>query len=238
MRGSKKVIVSGLTAAGKTTHSLWIARKHSMGYISGSQVLLGLSEMSSPMRADFWATDEGLRLTKRSTFLQVDSILKKKECEANRSVFDCLSLPWLKDCPAFCIWLESDFHSRVMKAMVSHGPSRRYSEDELARRVQQKDDEARSIMRKEYGFDLFKNRKPFDLVVDISDFISAPTLEASKRSIRKTETILRPFIEWYLEPSDYTWGSVLSCCRREEKRIKLGGLLASVPSLHRNERLG
>jgi len=85
-----------------------------------------------------------------------------------------------------------------MKAVVSHRERGRFSIEEIKRRIQQKDDLARIHFEQRYGFDLFSDRSPFDMILDISSCISEPTLRASLQSISQVHNLLRPAVGWYL----------------------------------------
>lgn len=195
---TQSVIISGLTAAGKTTHSHILSGEFGLQYVSSSQLLLSLLRMHPFQPRDFWITDEANSLWRTAQAHTVDDELIRLEAASTLVVFDTLVMPWLHRCPAFCIWLESTLESRVMKAVVSYQGRGRYSTKEIKHHIQQKDNQARIHFEERYGFDLFSDRAPFDMILDISSCISEPTLCASLQSISQAHSLLRPAVGWYL----------------------------------------
>ncbi len=195
---TSNVIISGLTAAGKTTHAHLLAGQYGLQYISSSQILLALLGMLPVRPRDFWLTDQAIALWEAAEARCVDNELVKLEAEMDWAIFDVVSLPWLHRRRAFSIWLESDVDSRVAKAIVSHRGGGRFARHELESRILQKDNLMRQRLRDRQGIDLFRDRTPFDLVVDISSCISEPTLESSMKSIKEVQEVIHFAVGWYL----------------------------------------
>src|SRR6266540_2868453 len=97
------------------------------------------------------------------------------EADCNDTVFDTWSMAWLNTRQCMVIWIESSLGSRIMKAHVSHKGQSRLTNTEVEKNLRTKDSFAREKIMENYSIDLFSDRTPFNLIVDISDFISAPT---------------------------------------------------------------
>lgn len=208
-------VISGLTAAGKTTHSRLLAQQlGGLGYtyLSASSLLLDKFNIvrDAPKRLpDYWISDEALALNQRRledpTFDQeVDRSLVDALEQGGRHLFvaDVLGTPWLAKKRHKCVWLESSLKSRTMKAIVSYRGVLRYSVAEIERRIHAKDVFDHEYFARQYGIDLFGDRGPFDYVFDISEFIAAPTDEASRQSVSRADEMLSFVVDWEFQRRD------------------------------------
>lgn len=199
------IIISGLTAAGKTTHARLISQEFGLQYVSASQTMLKLDGQTIKQPLDFWVSGEGFRVAQSIPWRKVDQELCHLEASHNQMVFDCLSLPWLHSRQGLVIWLESSLPSRVMKAVVSHKGQCALPLPEVKERIKKKDRFARHQILEQYGVDIFKDRTPFNLIVDVSSFIKAPTEAAADRGIRQTHKIISTVVGWYLHEDRSCW---------------------------------
>ncbi len=201
------ISVSGLTSAGKTTHSHLIAGQFGIGYISASQLLLNEAAKQRPSSLDstaaiknraFWGTEDAQKLwADQELAAKVDDGLVHLHNESDFPVvFDCLSLPLQDLDSCFSIWLSSDLESRIKKTIVSHGGNINY--DDARELLASKDGAIRSDFHERFGVDLSPNGKKYDLVVDISACIETPTVKSSFKSIEYVHTFLQPIIKWIL----------------------------------------
>src|SRR5437867_6777000 len=133
------VCISGLTAAGKTTHSLLLAGEFGLTFVSGSQVRLFLSGVFPIQQKDFWVNPEGRSLWREEVFERVEVELLRLESVATGYVFDTFTMPWLHKASALCIWLESDITSRAIKSLISHRGLTNFGMDSYAAKIQEKD---------------------------------------------------------------------------------------------------
>lgn len=118
----KNIIISGLTASGKTTHSKIISSEFGLIYFGASKLLLekfGIDNKKIPN--DFWTTSKGKELSRKMTKVNIDNMLLEKFQSINNAVFDCLSLPYMDiSGKHLSIWLESSLESRCIKSAISH----------------------------------------------------------------------------------------------------------------------
>lgn len=204
------IIISGLTAAGKTTHCNLLAHKFQLEIVSASTLLArkgGIPISVDPTDSKFWISGEGAALDawrkeNKQIDLAVDAELKKLSKRKHRAVFDAWGLPWISSAPAFRIWLGSSLESRLLKALVSHRWTPGMTDRALRNVLKRKDKRAREYFLAHYSFDLFHDREGFDLILDISAFIRKPHILSAKRSIRLADEILSSAVGWYLEKDE------------------------------------
>ena len=150
LRYPGNVCVSGLTAAGKTTHSLLLAGEFGLTFVSGSQVRLFQSGVFPIQQKDFWVTAEGKSLWREEVFERVEVELLRLESLATGYVFDTFTMPWLHKAPALCIWLESDIDSRAIKSKISHRGLTNFGVDSYSAKIRDKDDTTLGIYKRLY----------------------------------------------------------------------------------------
>jgi cytidylate kinase len=186
-----KIIVSGLTAAGKTTLCHRLARTLDLPYFSGSDALrtiIGNTE-------DQWSPGVDRQRTSLELEREVDLTMIGLLRDRRSGVFDAWGLPWFTLDSALRIWLESDEDSRLRKCYVS------YLERGLPKSMEEcfvilhgKDSKSRSVFAANWGFDLFTDRSPFDAIVDCSALIPTPTESAALRGADATyRSVIRAF---------------------------------------------
>lgn len=195
------VFVAGLTAAGKTTHCYLLAGRFGLSYVCGSQIHLAINGLGPIQDRTFWVTERARELVTRSQFEQVDRELCHVERRICGAIFDSWIMPWRKSRNGLCIYLESTFESRVMKAAVSrreinYAVTAEYRED-----VRKKDLAAITLYHDMYDVDITRDLSCFDLILDISSFIDAPTFEASQASIMRTQKVLDAAVGYYFTGS-------------------------------------
>ena len=196
-----KIVVSGLTACGKTTHCHLLAKDLNYRYIHGSSLLNNLVEAPT-RRADFWLTDESFdldrtRINNPEIDFQLDDLLKKTmESSDDNIVFDVWTLPWLSNIDSLNIWLESSLESRIVKSMISITGKSSFSFEDVAKRLPIRDQNTRNFYLQYYHFDIFSDRSPFDFVIDITGFVSDFDVDATE-NINKVHEILLALVDWH-----------------------------------------
>jgi CMP/dCMP kinase len=204
LRYAGNICISGLTAAGKTTHSHLLAGELGLTYVSGSQIQLNFMGVSPIQTRDFWITPEAKKYWNEEQFNRIDAELLRIETRSDGIVFDTSTMPWRHKKPALCIWLESTLESRCLKSMVSHRGRGNITASQYPKMIKEKDAATVDLYKQLYDIDIGKNLSCFDLVLDISRTLDKPTLENSMRSIAVVHSLIRPAAAWYLtQKSDY-----------------------------------
>lgn len=196
------VCISGLTAAGKTTHCHMLAGEFGLTYVSGSQIQLNFLGISPVQSKDFWISEEAKPLWSADSFRRIDSELLRLESISEGYIFDTSTMPWRHRRPAFCIWLGSSLESRVIKSIVSHRGRSRFASREYEQRIREKDVSTITLYKALYNIDIESDLSCFDLILDISSLISEPSLESSLKSISVAHSLIRPAVGWYLTRND------------------------------------
>lgn len=197
----KKIFVAGLTAAGKTTHSKLISLEYEMKYVSASSFLLKTASINpDEVPANFWVSPEAAfleerRVSDKSIDMWVDKRMIEAATQLKNTVFDSWALPWLSTESGIRIWLESSLQSRVWKAIVSHGSTGDANTSNVLEKVKEKDVFSRNYFLSTYGFDIEQDHDVFDFIIDITQFISKPTLAASQISISTCQEIISSLIK-------------------------------------------
>jgi cytidylate kinase len=192
------VCISGLTAAGKTTHAHLLAGEFGLTYVSGSQIQLNFRGLSPIQAKDFWITEAAKSLWNEHDFRRIDDELLRIESHTHGCVFDTSTMPWRRRKPALSIWLESDLASRSCKSIVSHRGRGVFAPHEYADRIEEKDRATIDLYNRLYRLEIGRDLSPFDLILDIGKLIATPSLEASLSSIRSVHAIVRAAAGWFL----------------------------------------
>jgi cytidylate kinase len=180
-----KIIISGLTAAGKTTHGRLLAAAWDVPYYSMVRVMGDVLAREWPaLPTGRWTPDRDLvRRDHPDVDLLADQRMVRLAETTPAGVFDAWALPWLYDRDdAVRLWLESDLPSRIRKYQVSQLPL--LPDDEAVRGLlAAKDGFARARFAELYGFDLYTDRRPFDLTADNSHHLPVATADAARTGV-------------------------------------------------------
>jgi cytidylate kinase len=166
-----RIVISGLTAAGKTTLAHRLAAQFTLDYVSASAILRqALGDTSN-----YWTPTLDLRRNDLSLERKVDQLVREAFLQSEHAVFDCWGLPWIAGDatnPAVFVWIESDPESRFRKCFVSYlerGDPKTHSECRDI--VIAKDAKSREIFMANWGFDIYTDLSPFNIVLDASSLI-------------------------------------------------------------------
>lgn len=182
---SSNIAFAGLTAAGKTTHARRLAEQLGYEYVSATDILLEVLGIDEPSDEVWFTRQAEIHAARRDGAVDIE--LEQRLVAMNRSrqriVFDTWALAWIGDDPLVRVWIESDLESRVRKCLMSQR-SQRLSAENCRRLIQDKDGFTRASFRWRHGFDLFTDRRRYDVVLCNSHLISAATAEAADYGIR------------------------------------------------------
>jgi cytidylate kinase len=179
-----RLVISGLTAAGKTTLARKLADQFALEYFSASTIL----RQTLGDTSGHWTPALDLRRNDLSLERRVDQLVQQTFRQSEHAVFDCWGLPWIAGNvagPAVFVWIESDLESRLRKCFVSYverdDPK---SYGECRDMVIAKDAKSREIFMSNWGFDIYTDQSPFNIVLDASSLIPRADLETAKQGAR------------------------------------------------------
>lgn len=224
---SNRIFISGLTAAGKTTHAQLIASKYELKFVSASSFLLKKVNIDSEnIPKNFWVSDAAIQLREmRTQNLSVDHWVDQQMMKAAKdlenAVYDTWALPWLTLETGLRIHLTSSIRARWWKAIISHGPTSQMSPEFVLSGIKEKDRSTQRYFQSEYGFDIFKDYSIFDYIVDISIFIKAPTPSASLVSISKSQEIIDGIIQYHYQNSEDNTHQLMRLIKMYGKKVFL-----------------
>jgi cytidylate kinase len=197
------IVISGLTAAGKTTHALLIARWLGYDYVSASTLMLSRLDVKADESNTLWATrlDEiERRRDENPVDSEVNEFLAEQLHVRSHTIFDSWSAAWLTD-DSDCLrmFIESDRRSRAFKARVSQEPNGPFlSISDCQSLIDEKDESTAVRLLPLLGSDLRYDRSRFDIVLDNSALISAPDISSARRGISRFHAVLTETISGYL----------------------------------------
>jgi cytidylate kinase len=195
---STNIVICGLTAAGKTTHAKLLASELGYSYVSGTATLArlcGLPVTEDPPR---WSEIATAISQRRHDGIDeaLEAELLRLSRERERQVFDVWALPWTSSSPDLLrIWIESDGRSRAAKCFVSQGRDPERSVEACRAFIAAKDDANRALFLRTLGFDLFRDHDVFDLILENTHFISAPTARSSRLGIAAFAPLVRAAVD-------------------------------------------
>jgi cytidylate kinase len=170
-RLNDSVFIWGLTGAGKSTIGRALAHTFGSDAISGYNVrrqLLGLPDVEVEHQRGYWLFDDTAvradeaRLKGPTDEDALDTLLLRRLKEGPPAVFDTWFLPWLA--PAtFAICLEVALPVRVARIAASRCESR----EAVERAIREKDLRSARFALERYQLDIFSDRSPFDVIVNI-----------------------------------------------------------------------
>lgn len=182
----EKIVISGLTAAGKTTHAKLLAERLGLPYYSASDLLRSIAAEQFDVRGD-WGNRWSPRMDELRATSALDDEIDARMVEIyNQSlngVFDSCFLPWLcEDRQGVNIWFESDMRSRVRKCYVSHLDNSRIDIEQAQRVVRDKDAFTESALERSVGAK-YEPDDRFDLVLTNTALMPEATVFSSVRGV-------------------------------------------------------
>jgi cytidylate kinase len=189
------VILSGLTASGKTTHAKILAAELGFNYFNASSILKRLVHKEG----DVWLNEWDVARKSGELDRELDQLVIHEFDSRDCTVFDAWALPWTTDSPAVRVWIESDLHSRTRKVIVSRlrvGETLEF--DKSLKIALEKDEVSQIIFKKLHDFDLFQDKKVFDVIVSNTSLIENPTIKCSDEGIAIFSPVLLSTVKKHL----------------------------------------
>jgi cytidylate kinase len=177
-RYGMNITFSGLTAAGKTTHSRILADQIGYKYISATDLLLNLTGVAQENEGSVWANPikfEELEKLREGDKIDdtLEAILIEQCNNQSHTVFDTWALSWLSLIRTLRIWIESDRLSRCLKCMISN-QNQDMSISEALKLIDKKDITTKDRFMRRHKFNLFIDHKEFEVNIEntflIDDF--------------------------------------------------------------------
>jgi cytidylate kinase len=208
--GRRNIVISGLTAAGKTTHARLLAKSIGYQYLSATQVMVDLLGLDGGIEGLWRRHGETIAAARESGRIDAELDRRLKRVCATKSglVIDSWALPWTGHKPVISIWLESSLDSRAAKAFVSQGEPRSSNLEECRSHIVEKDNSTRQYFLSRYGFDIFRDRAPFDIILENSHLMTEPSERASRRGIRVFQPILERAVWRHRQGRNETLSSI------------------------------
>jgi cytidylate kinase len=185
------VVVSGLTAAGKTTHATLLARDLRLRYVSATALLARLvaDRTGGPVASRWQPSLDAARRRDQSIDDELDRALSATLCEPEGGVFDACLLPWMgRRRDAVHVWIESDLDSRVRKCVVSHW-GEGIDRDAAEQRVISKDSFTVARLARSAAEDYLPDER-FSVVADNSALIPRATPETARAGVEAFRPVL------------------------------------------------
>ncbi|MGC8533515.1 MAG: (d)CMP kinase [Candidatus Parvarchaeum sp.] len=163
-----KVIVSGLTASGKSSVATSLALNFGIEYFSASSKLKTLLPKKDFM---VWESKKGIeavkfRLKNPQYDKRLDSFILSFFRTKKDIVIDSWVAPWkIKDKETVKIYIKADENIRAKRVSIRD----KISFSEALRFMKQKDLLTKKIYKKIYGIEIDKDLTPFNLVIDSSE---------------------------------------------------------------------
>ena len=200
------IVVSGYTAAGKTTHARLLSKTLDVPLYSASDLLRSVLKELEGVSGEWgerWSPNIDAARLGNDVDKIVDHYMREAVRYCSGGVFDATYLPWIySPDDVVNLWIDSDKPSRVRKCVVSHLGAANLSLAEADAVVTAKDSFSRQMIRRRYGARFHAEEGRFDIVVSNSDLIARPTLECAAQGITAFAPLVLDCILYILGEGD------------------------------------
>jgi cytidylate kinase len=194
------ILISGFTAAGKTTHARLLAGSLGWDYIGMSELRRARLPRGVLGEHEWLPVVDERRSASPECDEDLDRLMGLDIATSTRPlVVDAWLQPWLCNrSDALRIWLQSDRSSRLLKATVSHLRRGHGPPSSVAEQIRSKDQFSVDTFESLYGIKFGYDASLFDFSIDNSLYIQAASICASDRGIAEFEPELERAVKSYL----------------------------------------
>lgn len=190
----KKVLLSGLTATGKTTHGQLLAEDLGWSYVDMASVrkwILGNHLDMAERDREWTPTHDTLRAADPDIDMRADRLMASVINEHTNVVVDAWLQPWIYgEDDALRVWIESSEEARVMKGVVAALRRGEVAAPDFRNVLAAKDNFSRKHFRQLYSIELFADPAVFDIIIDNSEYINEPSIVDSDAGIAAFRQVL------------------------------------------------
>lgn len=188
------IIVSGFAGSGKSTLAQKLAERFGMKCVHASGILRELLEKhvdditdGAGKNTGWWESEEGREfLENRTKDWKFDRMLDKKLLEIieqGNVVLDSWTMPWLSK-KGFKIWLDTSVEIRAKRVSGRN----KKSIEEVEESLRERDEKTAKIYKELYGFELGKDRSPFDLVLKTDSMKKHEVVEKAVEALKNADS--------------------------------------------------
>ena len=171
------IIIAGLTGAGKTTHSTYLCNQLGFNLVCGSKIRSDfINKINTRSDKNYWlyseeAINEDFKRLHQSSVVdeRTNSLLTELVKKNQNQVFDVWFLPWHDNqSKSLKIWLDCPLNVRVQR-IARELKTQKENINVLLNNINEKDVRSQLYGIKEFGVDIFKDRKPFQVILTFTE---------------------------------------------------------------------
>lgn len=203
MIGNYRIVISGLTAAGKTTHGQRLANDLGLPFYSASDEFRRILAIENLRFGERWSPE--IDVERKST-PNIDDQVDKSVSTAMDSgpgVFDAALLPWVTDRDdCLLVWLDSGVLSRTRKCYISHLGDLKMDLAQAAEIVSKKDRVSIQRVLSKRGGAMHPDSNLFHVIISNDDTLTENSRQAANDGIERFHPVFLSSIAFALGISD------------------------------------